>query len=344
MNSKLEILSNWLSINDLKKESLMVASLFKYAAPCNPPFSENLLDSIKSGGTLSINAKGTEVGYMQTMLEDRGYKLTEHGVDCLFGPETKSELSRFQRDNQLSGTGILNNETLALLQGGIDISETLSRGSRRGPEATDAELEATVSELDVKYSEWSTLGGPKASGVNFHIIEDGKNNFRSAIPEQSIEFFQYLKIKHGIQNIINLKSEGGQRQYVEGAKLHYETIPLGSSSPSESEWVTIKALLNKGNTLVHCRHGADRTGLVVARWKVERGDLNTRDAYKEALSYGFKKPDHEGYPDYRCGHLPETTEEEVAAMRECVEDAKDPNEKLRDAIFASRLVTESETV
>ena len=70
MNNKLKTLSDWLALNGLRKESRLVYDLlFKRADSCKPPFNESLLDSIRSGGTLSINSKGPAVGYMQTMLE-----------------------------------------------------------------------------------------------------------------------------------------------------------------------------------------------------------------------------------------------------------------------------------
>ena len=132
----------------------------------------------------------------------------------------------------------------------------------------------------------------------------------------SVDFFRYLDQKYGIKNIVNLKSDKGEGGLVRQAGLNYLSIPLGSSPPSESEWQQIKALLASGNTLIHCRHGADRTGAVVARWKIEEGMVTPEEAYQEALSYGFKSEDHPGYS----GNPGDA----------------DPNKKLRRAIYRSR--------
>ena len=70
--------------------------------------------------------------------------------------------------------------------------------------------------------------------------------------------------------------------------------------------------LNSGNCLVHCHHGADRTGAMIARWEIENGQKKPQDAYESALSYGFKDKDF-NYPGQK----------------------KDPNKYLREYIFES---------
>ena len=111
-----------------------------------------------------------------------------------------------------------------------------------------------------------------------------------------LKYFQLL-----LKNILNLrnevKSKNGEPegQLVRGAGLNYEHVHLTSSPPNDSQWEKITALLNSGNTLIHCQHGADRTGAIVARYKVENQSANKDDALREAIKYGFKKKTHEGY-------------------------------------------------
>ena len=38
---------------------------------------------------------------------------------------------------------------------------------------------------------------------------------------------------------------------------------------------------------VHCQHGEDRTGMIVALYRVMTGEKTPQDAYNEALSYGI---------------------------------------------------------
>jgi peptidoglycan hydrolase-like protein with peptidoglycan-binding domain len=274
---------------------------------CAPPFDRSLLDRVRAGETLRIRSRGPQVGYMQTLLEERGHMLRRFGVDCIFGRETRGRLRDFQRALGLSVTGKLDGFTLSFLE---DKSKAL-----RVVERTAIEID--VHELDNKYPQWNKLGIYKKSKSNFHSIGDGKNNFRSAALIKSTEFFLYLKEKYGIKNVINLKSEGGQRKFVVDAKYdNYLSVPLGGRGPRESDWADIRRLLSSGNTLVHCRHGADRTGAVVARWKIEQGLMGPDEAFQEALTYGFKKKSHPGYTG-----MPE--------------DA-DPNRRLRSYILRSK--------
>jgi protein tyrosine/serine phosphatase len=40
---------------------------------------------------------------------------------------------------------------------------------------------------------------------------------------------------------------------------------------------------------VHCTHGADRTGLMIAMYRVLRDKWRLRDAYNEMVMYGFRR-------------------------------------------------------
>lgn len=305
---------------------------------CSPPFDETLMADIKFGKTLSIGARGPEVGYMQTLLENNGVSLPRFGIDCIFGPETKGALKEFQNRNNLEDSGILNNSLLSLLEDGPQISgvpdqlEPLVEGSEQA-----SDRQATVHDMDKMFKDWSSIGIHTGRGSNFHRIGAGKNNYRSAIPPQSADFFRYLKEKYGIKNIINLKSDGGEGELVRAVKgLKYIPIPLGSRPPNSSDWEQIKALLDSGDTLIHCRHGADRTGATIAKWKIERDIMEPGPAFEEALTYGFKKDTHPGYPEKlkRCHKMPEETDEQRAKKQKCIDDVPDPNKKLRRWVFS----------
>ena len=149
-----------------------------------------------------------------------------------------------------------------------------------------------------KYKKWKPSGEIKYR--NFRGV-DGSTNYRSAQPPLEKDFFIYLKEEYGIKNVLNLrnevKSKNGEPegQLVRDAGLNYEHVHLTSSPPNDSQWEKITALLNSGNTLIHCQHGADRTGAIVARYKVENQSANREDALREAIGYGFKEETHKGY-------------------------------------------------
>mgnify|MGYP003114826708 CR=1 FL=1 len=142
------------------------------------------------------------------------------------------------------------------------------------------------------------------------INNDTKNNYRSAQPANDKNFFRFLKKEHKIERVVTLallakhrtglpkngfptrrgpdKVDPTMRTEVEAAGLEYYYVKLNTNGPSSKHWTEIKKFLKKGNCLIHCTHGADRTGAVAGRWMVEEYGISCKDAYKDALKYGFK--------------------------------------------------------
>lgn len=130
---------------------------------------------------------------------------------------------------------------------------------------------------------WDNIGTS-----NFHKIEyDTKNNYRSAQPPNDPNFFRFLKKAYGIERVVTLNA-AKRKKAVEAAGLEYVRAPMGSTPPTKKQWKKIEAFLEKGNTLIHCTHGADRTGAIAAAWQDVRYNLSTHKAYQLSLSYGFK--------------------------------------------------------
>ena len=143
----------------------------------------------------------------------------------------------------------------------------------------------------------------------------GNNNYRSAkIP--SYQALKNLKLDYNIDTIINLAYDSMTDQgdatfncgtYPKDGKtiktkrpcepiwarslgLKYVYIPLTNRGPTDENWERIAEYMLEGNTLVHCRHGADRTGAVIGRFRLENQPYITKqEVLKEALKYGFKK-------------------------------------------------------
>ena len=147
---------------------------------------------------------------------------------------------------------------------------------------------------NLTFEGWMSPGASTGGGTNFDTIGDGLNNYRCAQPPKSEDFYRFLNQKYKINNIISLNHKNHNAE-AEAAGLSYLHVPLGSRPPSNSNWEQIKSLLRRGNCLVHCTHGADRTGAVVARWKIEEYNESCDSAYQEALTYGFKPQSHPGY-------------------------------------------------
>lgn len=126
---------------------------------------------------------------------------------------------------------------------------------------------------------------------NFARVADGI--YRGAQPTK--EGFAALK-KMGIRTIINLRDWHSDADELKGLGLKYISIPCVASDIRESKIAAfIKAATNPANqpVFIHCQHGSDRTGLMLAVYRVCYQDWPREDAIKEMDIFGR----HKVYPD-----------------------------------------------
>ncbi|HSY48941.1 MAG TPA: peptidoglycan-binding protein [Thermoanaerobaculia bacterium] len=77
---------------------------------------DKTLEDIAAGSTtLRTGARGLAVTKLQQALIDLGYLLPKFGIDGLFESETKAAVLKFQKDQTLSKTGVLDATTIARL-------------------------------------------------------------------------------------------------------------------------------------------------------------------------------------------------------------------------------------
>ena len=103
---------------------------------------------------------------------------------------------------------------------------------------------------------------------NFHLIPDGKGtNYRSA--QFPLEVMKQMYPKYGIKNVIRFNGDGkdGRHQKKDQSvsiaeeealckQLGCKFYKLSSTRDQDK----VNEIIKSGNTLVHCAHGADRTG------------------------------------------------------------------------------------
>lgn len=99
---------------------------------------------------------------------------------------------------------------------------------------------------------------------------------------------------YGVRTIINLAKDALPRKgptEIEWSKdmgIEYVSVYLGDGPPSEENWHKIRDLLTRGGVYLHCAHGADRTGAIIARYRVDVEGVDPCEAYREARRFGFK--------------------------------------------------------
>jgi protein tyrosine/serine phosphatase len=120
---------------------------------------------------------------------------------------------------------------------------------------------------------------------NLHKVTD--QLYRSAQP--TAEGMGNLK-KRGMETIINLRSFNSDRKEIGGTGLGYEHIYMKAWHPERKEVVRfLQIVTNEKRTpvLVHCQHGADRTGTMCALYRVIIQGWTKEAAIQEMRDGGY---------------------------------------------------------
>ena len=132
----------------------------------------------------------------------------------------------------------------------------------------------------------------QATGVpNFRKVND--QVYRGGQPSR-IGFKNLAAL--GVKTVIDLRDIGEHSQaeeeaWVKSDGMRYVTIPLkGLSAPPDAQVSKILAILNDsaaGPIFIHCRRGADRTGTIIACYRISHDRWENRQALNEARGYGM---------------------------------------------------------
>lgn len=123
---------------------------------------------------------------------------------------------------------------------------------------------------------------------NFHQVNP--SIFRGARPEEK-DF--YLLVQAGIKTVLSLETKLSteERTLAEKHGLIYIWIPMHPLYTPEKKTVDeVIAILRNPvyqPVFIHCRKGKDRTGLVIAAYRVTVEGWTFEDAYQEMKKYGF---------------------------------------------------------
>jgi protein tyrosine/serine phosphatase len=103
--------------------------------------------------------------------------------------------------------------------------------------------------------------------------------------------------KMGIKAVIDLRGGGersiSEQKQVEGLGMKYYSIPLPAlGAPTDSEVSTVLALIDDAQNwpvYVHCMRGKDRTGTVIACYRIRHDRWPNARAMKEAQEHGLSR-------------------------------------------------------
>jgi protein tyrosine/serine phosphatase len=98
----------------------------------------------------------------------------------------------------------------------------------------------------------------------------------------------------GVKTVIDLRREDEHSTEAEGravkaADMRYVNVPMnGHVAPRETDIIKILTILDSGDRVfVHCKEGKDRTGTVVACYRIAADGWGNRKALSEAKSLGM---------------------------------------------------------
>ncbi len=169
-----------------------------------------------------------------------------------------------------------------------------------------------------KFLAW-LLGAP-APAYNSAMVERGRV-YRSARPDA--RFLEWMRRTHGIRRVIGLSGSDPVHEIARQLGMEVTTFTWESSRlPPREELDAVVELLAGGEpVLVHCASGSDRTGYVIAAYRVERMNWAVEDAVTEMRAYWH---DPERHPDLH------------RALRARFE--RSTNEKHRSALYSEAFV------
>lgn len=151
-----------------------------------------------------------------------------------------------------------------------------------------------LSAMALAFMDGGCAGGRRGVPASQGIANFGRVNgtlFRGAQPdERGLENLQRL----GVATIINLRMAAdawhGEADAAHRHGLVYVNVPLqGLGAPTDAQVTRVLSLLESSRppVFVHCEHGADRTGTIVACYRMRHDGWTPDQAMAEAERFGM---------------------------------------------------------
>lgn len=115
------------------------------------------------------------------------------------------------------------------------------------------------------------------------------NLYRSAQPTAA--GFAAAKTNLNVQTVINLRETQTDADILGETLIEPHSVPMYAISIKKDDVIAalklIKAGVAKGPVLLHCKHGADRTGVVIAMYRILYQGWSKKQALDEMKNGGF---------------------------------------------------------
>lgn len=133
---------------------------------------------------------------------------------------------------------------------------------------------------------------------NFHQVDAENRIFRSAQPDRE----EFLELeRRGFRTILNLRNFHSDRRKIRGLKLREFPVPCNAGSMTEAHLARALQILRDEPKplLIHCWHGSDRTGTVVAAFRIVFNGWETEAAIGEMCreEYGHHAGIYDNLPE-----------------------------------------------
>lgn len=186
-----------------------------------------------------------------------------------------------------------------------DSDEASDQGARRSVRPTaraDRKAERPEDNDFLETEFVKNLNGDESREMDRWAPISGPNNYRSAKIHSKAQL-ELIVDRYEIKHIVNLALDSMKGQsdpdlgcrgtsspceplWAQELGVEFHPFYLTSKPPDPGSWREIRELLQGGDVLVHCTHGVDRTGAVIARWEREtHPDTPNEDIL--AYTFGF---------------------------------------------------------
>jgi tyrosine-protein phosphatase SIW14 len=142
---------------------------------------------------------------------------------------------------------------------------------------------------------------PKTRAIGRRLEEKGVTNFGEVTPHLyrggllQRDGLKALK-KLGMNVVVDVHSDSKhERREVEALGMKYVAIPWHCPWPNDEVFAKFLRVVhdNKGKKIfVHCRLGDDRTGMMVAAYRMAEENWTAEEAMNEMRSFGFTQSHH----------------------------------------------------